>query len=120
MSFRMENNRVALAPFRFESGDARLDLQGSMLLTGPIDFDLSLATPREGLRIEGAGAEVLDLMADDLGFVPVPIAITVTLDDPKVVPDVKAMASQAGHGAKREVTEKATDALRGLLKKKKE
>jgi hypothetical protein len=120
MSFRMENDRIALAPFRFESGDARLDLQGSMLLEGPIDFDLSLATPREGLRIEGAGAEVLNVMADDQGWVPVPIAITGTLEDPKVRPDAKAMASQAGHGVKREVTEKATDALKGLLKKKKE
>ncbi|HJS74082.1 MAG TPA: AsmA-like C-terminal region-containing protein, partial [Vicinamibacteria bacterium] len=120
MSFRMENDRIALAPFRFESGDARLDLRGSMLLTGPIDFDLSLATPREGLHIEGAGAEVLDVMADDQGFVPVPITITGTLEDPRVRPDVKAMASQAGLGVKREVTEKAKDALRGLLKKKKE
>jgi hypothetical protein len=120
MSFRMEDDRIALAPFRFETGDARLDLQGSLLLTGPVDFDVSLATPREGLRIEGAGAGVLDVMADDQGWVPVPIDITGTLEDPKVRPDVKAMASQAGHGVKREVTEKATDALKGLLKKKKE
>jgi hypothetical protein len=120
MSFRMQNDRVILAPFRFESGDARLDLEGSMLLSGPIDFDVSLATPREGLRIEGAGAEVLNVMADDQGWVPVPIDVTGTLEDPKVRPDVKAMASQAGQGVKREVTEKATDALKGLLKKKKE
>jgi hypothetical protein len=120
MSFTMEDDRIALAPFRFETGDARLDLQGSLLLTGLVDFDVSLATPREGLRIEGAGAGVLDVMADDQGWVPVPIDITGTLEDPKVRPDVKAMASQAGHGVKREVTEKATDALKGLLKKKKE
>ena len=119
-SFRMENNRVTMAPFRFESGDARLDLQGTMSLEGPVDFDLSLATPREGLRIEGVGSSALDLLADDQGWVPVPIHITGTLEDPKVRPDVKALASQAGQGAKREATEKATDALRGLLKKKNE
>ncbi len=119
-TFRMENDRVVLAPFRFESGDARLDLQGTMSLDGPIDFDLSLATPREGLKIEGAGSSVLDVLADDQGWVPVPIAITGTLEDPKVRPDVKALASQTGQGVKREVTEKATDALKGLLKKKKE
>jgi tetratricopeptide (TPR) repeat protein len=119
-SFRMENNRVTMAPFRFESGDARLDLQGTMSLQGPVDFDLSLATPRVGLRIVGVGSSALDLLADDQGWVPVPIDITGTLEDPKVRPDVKALASQAGQGAKREATEKATDALRGLLKKKNE
>jgi hypothetical protein len=120
MSLRMENDRVIFAPFRFESGDARLDLEGTMSLEGPVDFDLSLATPREGLQIEGAGSSALDLLADDQGWVPVPIDITGTLEDPKVRPDVKALASQAGRGAKREATEKATDALRGLLKKKNE
>jgi hypothetical protein len=120
VSFRMENDRVILAPFRLESGDARLDLQGTMALAGSIDFDLSLATPREGLRIEGMGSSALDLLADDEGWVPVPIDITGTLEDPKVRPDVKALASQAGRGVKREATEKATDALKGLLKKKNE
>jgi hypothetical protein len=120
VSFRMENDRVILAPFRFESGDARLDLQGTMALAGAIDFDLSLATPREGLQIEGVGSSALDLLADDEGWVPVPIDITGTLEDPNVRPDVKALASQAGRGAKREATEKATEALKGLLKKKNE
>jgi hypothetical protein len=120
VSFRMENNRVILAPFRFESGDARLDLKGTMALEGSIDFDLSLATPREGLQIEGMGSSALDLLADEDGWVPVPIHITGTLEDPKARPDVKALASQAGRGVKREATEKATDALKGLLKKKNE
>jgi uncharacterized protein involved in outer membrane biogenesis len=119
-SFRMANDRVTLAPFRFESGDARLDLEGTMSLEGPVDFDLSLATPREGLRIDGVGSSALDLLADDQGWVPVPLDITGTMEDPKVRPDAKALASQAGQGAKREATEKATDALRGLLKKKNE
>lgn len=117
-SFRMENDRVILALFRFESGDARLDLEGALLLEGPIDFDLSLATPREGLRIEGIGSSALDLLSDNEGWVPVPIDITGTMENPKVRPDVKALASQAGSGAKREVKEKATDAIRGMLKKK--
>jgi hypothetical protein len=118
-SFRMENNRVILTPFQFESGDARLDVTGTMSLEGPVDFDVSVATPREGLRVEGVGSDALDLLADDKGWVPVPIGVTGTLEDPKIRPDVKALASQAGHGAKREIQKKATDALGGLLKKKK-
>jgi uncharacterized protein involved in outer membrane biogenesis len=119
VSVRLENNRVTLAPFRFETESARLDLEGQVNLDGPIDFDLSLATPREGLEIEGAGATTLDLLVDDEGWVPVPIAITGSMEDPKVRPDVKALASQAGKGVKREATEKATEALGGLLKGRK-
>jgi hypothetical protein len=97
-----------------------LDLAGTVHLEGPINFNLSVATAREGLKIEGVGADVLDLLADDEGWVPVPITITGTLEDPKVRPDAKALLGQAARGAKREVTEKATDAIRGLLKKKKQ
>jgi uncharacterized protein involved in outer membrane biogenesis len=119
MSFQIANDQVTLAPFRFESGDARLDLKGTMSLAGPIDFDLSVATPREGLNIQGAGGAVLDVLADSEGWVPVPMSIGGTMQDPKVRPDVKALTAQAGQGVKREATEKATDALRGLLQPKK-
>jgi uncharacterized protein involved in outer membrane biogenesis len=118
-NFEMDNNRVTLAPFRFETEFARLDLHGVVNLAGPIDFDLSLATPRDGIQIEGVGASALDLLADDQGWVPIPINVTGTMDDPKVRPDVKGLASQAGRGAKREAKEKATDALGDLLKRKK-
>jgi uncharacterized protein involved in outer membrane biogenesis len=113
---RLSGNRVTLEPFRLETEAARLDLKGQMNLEGPIDFDLSIATPREGLNVEGASATTLDLLADDEGWVPVPMTITGTLEEPKVRPDLKALASQAGRGAKREATEKATEALGGLLK----
>jgi uncharacterized protein involved in outer membrane biogenesis len=118
-NFQLDNNRVSLAPFRFETESARLDLQGVVNLEGPIDIDLSLATPREGIQVEGVGASALDLLADDQGWVPVPIDVTGTLQDPKVRPDVKELASQTGRGAKREATEKATEALGSLLKRKK-
>lgn len=117
--FQMANDRVTLAPFRLESGDARIDMRGTMSLAGPVDFVLSVATPREGLKVQGAGGAMLDVLADREGWVPVPMTIDGTMEDPKVRPDVKALTAQAGRGAKREATEKATDALRGLLKPKK-
>ena len=73
--------------------------------------------PRRGDQMRAV--QMLDLLADDQDWVPVPIHITGTLPDPKVRPDVGALASQAGRGTKREIEEKATDALSGLLKKKK-
>jgi hypothetical protein len=118
-TFVLDNNIVRLAPFRFTTEFARLDLDGTIDLTGPIALGLSVATPREGLNIEGATSTVLDVLADDEGWVPVPMSVSGTLDKAKVRPDAKALMAQAGSGAKREVKEAATEAagnaLRGLL-----
>ena len=111
LTFVLDNNIVTLAPFRFTAEFARLDLDGTIDLAGPIDLTLSVATPREGLEIEGATATVLDVLADDEGWVPVPMTITGTLEQSKVRPDAKELMAQAGRGAKREVKEAATEAV---------
>jgi hypothetical protein len=118
-SLRMANDQVKLAPFRFEGDDAAMALEGTLSLAGAIDLDLALSTPREGLRVEGVGSDLLDVLADDRGWVAIPMAATGTLEEPRILPDVKALLSQAGRGLKREATEAATDALLGILKKKK-
>ncbi len=119
LSFVLDNNIIRLAPFRFTTEFARLDLDGTISLEGPIDLGLSVATPREGLNIDGATATVLDVLADDEGWVPIPMTITGTMEQATVRPDAMALMAQASAGAKREVKEAATeaagDALRGLL-----
>ena len=119
LSFVLDNNIIRLAPFRFTTEFARLDLDGTISLEGPIDLGLSVATPREGLNIDGATATVLDVLADDEGWVPIPMTITGTMEQATVRPDARALMAQASAGAKREVKEAATeaagDALRGLL-----
>ena len=117
LAFTFARGHLTLEPFRLTTPAARLELGGRVDLAGPIDIDIALATPREGLRIEGVGATALDVLADDEGWVPVPIAVTGTLEDPKVRPDVKTLASMAASGTKREVKAKATDALRGFIKR---
>lgn len=119
LSFVLDDNIIRVAPFQFTAEFARLDLQGTVDLAGPIDMSLSVATPREGIEIEGATATVLDVLADDEGWVPVPMSITGTLEQSKVRPDAGELMAQASRGAKREVKERATeavgDALGGLL-----
>jgi len=121
--FTLEDNVVRLAPFRFTSESVRLDLQGTVSLEGPISLTFSVATPREGVQIQGVGASALDVLADDAGWVPVPMTVTGTLEEPKVRPDTKALLAQAGQGAKRQAKEAATeavgDALGGFLGRKK-
>ena len=59
--FRLENNVVTLSPFRFTSEIARLDLDGWVNLAGPIELGFAVATPRDGITIEGVGSNVLRL-----------------------------------------------------------
>ena len=123
LSFVLDNNIIRLAPFRFTTELARLDLDGTISLEGPIDLGLSVSTPREGLEIEGATANVLDVLADDEGWVPIPMTITGTMEQAKVRPDSRALLAQAKQGAKREVKKAATEAaggaIRGLFGRKK-
>ncbi len=116
--FRLENNVLTLSPFQFTSEVARLDLDGWVNLAGPIELGFVVATPRDGITIEGVGSNVLDVLSDDEGWVPIPVSVTGTLEDPKVRPDSKALLAQVGSGLKREATEAATDALRGFFRKK--
>ena len=90
--FRLENNVLTLSPFQFTSEVARLDLDGWVNLAGPIELGFVVATPRDGITIEGVGSNVLDVLSDDEGWVPIPVSVTGTLEDPKVRPDSKAFA----------------------------
>jgi len=114
--FQLEDNVLTLSPFQFTSDVARLDLEGTVNLEGPIDLKFAVATPREGLDIEGVGANILDVLSDDQGWVPVPISVSGTLEEPRVLPDAKALIAQAGSGAKREAKEAATEAARGAVR----
>lgn len=116
--FRLENDRLTLEPFRFVSQDARLDLSGWVSLEGPLSLKLGLATPREGIQIEGIGSAALDVLADAEGWVPIPIDVSGTLQEPRVRPDTRQLASLAGQGAKRELTNRATESLQGLFNRK--
>jgi uncharacterized protein involved in outer membrane biogenesis len=121
--FSIADNIATLAPFRFETARARLDTAGKANLDGPLDLELSVATPREGIRIGGVGSDVLDLLTDEQGWVPIPMSVAGTMEDPKVRLDTKALLSQAGAGYKRglskDLEEKASDLLEGLFRKKK-
>ena len=50
--FHLANNVVTLAPFRFETDSLRLDLEGTLSLEGPLQFQLVAATPA-GERYDG-------------------------------------------------------------------
>jgi hypothetical protein len=119
LRFRLANNRVTIEPFPFETERAKLELDGTLNLEGPLGLNLAVGTLRDGISVEGVGETVLDVLADDKGWVMIPMTIKGTKDDPKVRPDSKALLAQAGEGTKRMATEAATDAIKGLFRKKK-
>jgi uncharacterized protein involved in outer membrane biogenesis len=116
-AFVMNRGVITLSPFRFESENARVDLHGTAALAGPLAVDLSVATPRAGITIQGVGATALDVLADEAGWVPVPIQITGSLDDPRVRPDTKALLAQARSGTKREAKTAAHTAAQNAKQK---
>lgn len=119
LRFRLADNVVTVEPFPFETERVKMELEGWVNLGGPLGLDFAMGVVREGIRIEGVGESVLDILTDDEGWVMIPISVTGTNSEPKVRPDTGALLAQAGQGAKRLATEKATDAVKGLLRRKK-
>jgi hypothetical protein len=128
LKFTLANDTLTLSPFRFEVERARVDLEGTAALAGALDVDVALATPTEGVRIEGVGAKVLETIADAEGWVSIPIAITGTLEQPHIRPDGGALVAQTKQGIKREAREaaataagrakqKAAEAVRGAIRR---
>ena len=89
--FHIENNRLTLESFQLETPQAALDLKGTVDLDGPLALSLVLRTPREGLVIDEVPDEVLDALADDQGWISIPLRITGTREEPRVLPDSKAL-----------------------------
>jgi hypothetical protein len=119
LRFRLADNVVTVEPFPFETERAKMELEGWVNLGGPLGLDFAMGVVREGILIEGVGESVLDILTDDEGWVMIPISVTGTNSEPKVRPDTGALLAQAGQGATRLATEKATDAIKGFLRKKK-
>jgi hypothetical protein len=119
LRFRLADNVVTVEPFPFETERAKMELDGWINLEGPLGLHFAMGVVREGIRIEGVGEDVLDVLTDDEGWVMIPLSVTGTNKDPKVRPDTGALLAQAGQGVKRMATEKATDAIKGFLQKKK-
>ena len=119
LRFRLADNVVTVEPFPFETERAKIELEGWVNLEGPLNLEFAMGVVREGIRIDGVGEDVLDVLTDDEGWVMIPLSVTGTNEKPKVRPDSSALIAQAGQGVKRMATEKATDAIKGFLRKKK-
>jgi hypothetical protein len=87
-------------------------------MQGPLELSVSIRTPRQGLAVGGLAAGALDLLTDQDGSVVVPFKVTGTQAQPKVLPDVAALAALTKQGVARSLLDKAGRGLGGLLQRK--
>ena len=80
IEFDIRSHRIHVAPCELRAGPVSLTLSGWVDFEGPLEMELSVLAPREGLRIEEIPKEVLEVLAEDDGRINLPMLMTGTAD----------------------------------------
>ena len=115
--YTIENGQITIKQFDLKSTQINVDLSGWVNLDNQLKFDMTVQTPRAGIKIKPIPDQVFDLIADDKGWIQIPMSLSGTTKNPKVIPDVNAIMASAGHGAKREAKEKAQEGAKKAVGK---
>jgi uncharacterized protein involved in outer membrane biogenesis len=115
--YSIENGQITIKQFSLESEQIGVNLSGWVNLENQLHFNMNVQTPRAGIKIRPIPDQVFDVIADDKGWIQIPMALSGTTKNPKVVPDVSAIMAAAGHGAKREQQQKAQESINKALGK---
>jgi hypothetical protein len=92
-----------------------LEASGWSSLEGPLELSIAVRTPRSEVRIASLPPEVLDALADQEGWVRIPLKVTGTRAVPHVSPDVAALLADARREGGKVLGRTAADKLRDLL-----
>ncbi len=84
VEFDIATQRLRLAPCELRAGPISMTLNGWLDFAGPLEMQLSVLTPREGLAIKEIPVEVLDALAEEDGRVNLPMLVNGTVDLAKV------------------------------------
>ncbi|HEX6900385.1 MAG TPA: AsmA-like C-terminal region-containing protein [Thermoanaerobaculia bacterium] len=107
--FRVSGDRLHVAPFQMRTSLLGLGVSGWADLAGPIDLRVAVRAPRDAVAAMRVSSQVLDLVADDDGWVTIPLRVAGTLEAPRVTADMDALRAQgrrAVHEAVRQEVEK--------------
>jgi len=117
--FRISEDRLVLEPFALVTPELAVRMGGIVGLDaeGRLDLELAVDTPREGVVVAGVGGEMLDALTDERGWLSVPMRVTGTSLEPKVLPDARALVAQARRGLGRSLKGKVGGKLKGLFGK---
>jgi hypothetical protein len=113
--FRIEHGRVIVDRFRLDGDGMGLEASGWSSLEGPLELSVAVRTPRPEVRIASVPPEVLDALADQEGWVRIPLKVTGTRNAPRVSPDAAALLADARREGGKVLGRAAADKLRDLL-----
>ncbi len=98
--FRIEKDRLHLAPSELRTSLLALGISGWADLAGPLDLRIAVRAPRDAVARARVPAYVLELV-DDGGWVTVPLRIAGTAESPRITPDAEALRALGGRAVRR-------------------
>lgn len=118
LEFDIRSNRLHLAQCELSAGPVSLTLGGWVDFDGPLEMQLSVLTPREGLAIKEIPDEVLDALAEADGRVNLPMLVSGTSELASVALDRDFLKQQGKKYVQKTVEKELGKALSGLFGKK--
>ena len=115
LEFDIRSHRIHLAPTELQAGPVSLILGGWVDFDGPLEMELSVLTPQEGLRIKEIPAEVLAVLAEDDGRINLPMLVTGTAHGSKVGLNQAYLKQLGTRYARKRVEKEVGKALLGLF-----
>ncbi len=111
---RIDSGRVRLSDANLKSGRyGDFLLSGSVGLDGSIDYDVHALLPKRYMPPELlAQKELLNLIADPSGRLPLDFAITGSVSNPKVKLDLRKLEAQVANRAKSQIQAQADSVLK--------
>jgi hypothetical protein len=116
--FHIRADRLHLEPFELRTSLLALGVSGWADLAGPLDLRIAVRAPRDAVALARMPSEALDLVADEGGWVTVPLRVAGTLEVPRVTADIEALRAQgrrAVREAVRQRVEKGAGRVLGKL-----
>lgn len=120
LEFDIREQRFHLAECELSTGPISFTLSGWLDFAGPLEMQLSVLTPREGLSIKEIPVEVLDVLAEEDGRVNLPMLVSGTADLSKVALNQRMLKQLGKRYAQKTVEKELTKALTGLFGRKKD
>lgn len=114
--FELAGGRLNLSGFSLQSDRVGMALAGWVDLDGPLDLQLNLQLARQGIALQGAPPQVLDMLADENGRLTVPFQVTGDRQAPAVAVDRAALMAQARQGIGRRLGSGPRDLLDRVLR----
>ncbi len=115
VTFDIRSHRVHVAPCTLRAGPISLTLGGWVDFDGPLEMELTVLTPREGLNIKEIPSELLEVLAEEDGRVNLPMLLTGTADGSKVGLNKAYLEQLAKRYAKKRVQNELGKALGRLF-----